>query len=1048
MSYKIIEFAIKNQRFFNSLSFLILIVGIFVYIRTPKDIFPEVKESTIQVQIIYPGASAERVQQQIVNLVESRVLGLTEIKSSSSISRKNVAISRFTVNRDYYRRLNEVRQLVQNTIESISFPEGVLPPQISSETLNDSPFIQLFIESDNKEQAYILSKQIEKELEYIDGMDRAAIYGREEYQYEINVNPNKIAREGIGLGEIYNAIDQSKTGAFGGGTILKNGEHHSISVSSIVDNKEHFENIVIRANEIGNLVLVKDIAEVSFDFADADAFYFLNSKRGIVFNIVKKSSGDMTELRKKLDILIEKYQASYPEVNISLFFDNSRRISDRIVLLNQNLTLGLIFVFLVLIFFFNFSTALWTTFGVPISFCVGLIMTVALGQNINTIVMISFLLILGVVVDDGIVFSENAYRHFEMGKTPHQAVVDGMGEVSMSVIFAALTTIASISTQFFLSGKIGDFAFPLPVVIICTLFGSIFESMFVLPGHLLHAFEHIDRTKKKPSLNIKILGYLQAKYEKMLRFLIYHRKKSLAGILILVSLLTGILLMRIPFVFYAGPPKNIFVFFDTPAGNTLEQTQLASESITGYLSGVKQLEDIFTITGFQNMPNKVMIQANVSSSVPPLFNWLNIKKDLKKYIERNELPLSNYRFNILGEDNFYIDKLEIAVRGTNKQSVTLLAKEVQSFLRDQKNIESPRLNTSEPLLNQEVIIDAGKAKVYGITPKEISQNIGMAFQGVVVGQINHTNSQYDVKLQYDKRYQTFESLQDMRIPNKFARFVSLSEMADLKDTLEETEIFTESGLYSIKVLDSLHETSILSNNSLALINKVKKHFAPYNNSNLDASLYFDNEISEVIQGVSDVSIALFIGIAVVLLILLYLFNSFVSSFLALAGIPFILFGLTLGLQIMNLPLNNMALLGLIALLGLVVNDAIVLLEHLYASLKRGDLFLNGLVKHVSTRFRPIIMTLTTTLVGVAPLAFGFSGNEFLLQPLAVVIFFGVLVVSLITLVILPLVISILEVDGKGLFFKYYRTSISIFMKHLWNQLRGMGKRLKIKEGKK
>ncbi|MGL5722606.1 MAG: efflux RND transporter permease subunit, partial [Brevinema sp.] len=557
--------------------------------------------------------------------------------------------------------------------------------------------------------------------------------------------------------------------------------------------------------------------------------------------------------------------------------------------------------------------------------------------------------------------------------------------------------------------------------------------------------EHIKQTKKKPSLNIKILSYCQAKYEKMLRFLIYHRKKSLAGILILVCLLTAVLLMRIPFVFYAGPPKNIFVFFDTPAGSTLEQTKQVSDGITGYLSGVKELEDIFTITGFQNMPNKVMIQANVRSSVPPLFNWLEIKTNLKKYIDDENFTLTNYRFNVLGEDNFYIDKLEIAVRGTNRESVTLLAKEVQAFLREQKNVENPRFNTSEPSLNQEVIINAGKAKVFGITPKEISQNIGMAFQGVVVGQINNTNSQYDVKLQYDKRYQTYEALRDMRIPNKFARFVSLSEMADLKDTPEETEIFTESGLYSIKVLDSLYETSILSNNSLSIISKVKDRFAPYNNSNLDASLYFDNEISEVIQGVSDVSIALFVGIAFVLLILLYLFNSFVSTFLALAGIPFILFGLTLGLHIMNLPLNNMALLGLIALLGLVVNDAIVLLEHLYASLKHGDPFLNGLVKHVSTRFRPIIMTLTTTLVGVAPLAFGFSGDEFLLQPLAVVIFFGVLVVSLITLVILPLVISILEVDGKGLFFKYYRTSISTFLKHLGNQIRGVGKRLKIVE---
>ena len=1032
MKYKIIEFAIDNQRFFNSLAILIVILGSFVYVTTQKDLFPEIKDAYINVQVIYPGASAEIIQQQIVNPIESKVLSLVEIKNSSSVSRKNVGFTQFTVDRKYFNSLNEVCQLVQNAVNSLDFPKEVLKPKISVFTLNKDPFLYLHLRGNDKKKLYEISQEIETGLQFIPLLDEPSIYGREEYQYQINVNPQKLAIRGISMNEVFYSIQQAQTD-IPSGDIQKDDETHVLSVVSPVNSVKTLENIVIRANEQGNVVLLKDVAQIEFSFAEATSFHSLDGEEGIVFAIKKAKLGDIIKLKKEVVKFIDTYKEKYPDVKFSTFTDSSLRIASRIKLLNENLSIGLILVFLVLILFFNYATALWTTLGVPIAFCIGLMFSVLLGVNINTVSMIGFLLILGIVVDDGIVFAENSYRHLEMGKSPRQAVIDGMGEVAPSVLFAVITTIASIGMQLSLGGKIGDFGKPLPIVMIMTLMGSIFEAIFVLPGHLVHSFQHQKIGDSSNSIKTRAFLFFQNKYERILSLLVHHRKKSFFSIVAIIAVLTALMLTQIPFVFFAGPPKQVLVFFDAKVGNSLEDTKKTANEISDFLLRNSEFEDIYTVSGLGGESHKSYIQADIKLSTDPRYDWSVVKQELQDYIKDKDLGINNFRFNVISEDSFYVDKLELSVKGTNLVAVEEMAREIQEYLTTAPNIDNPRLNISPKTLAQEVIVDARRAKIFGITPQEVAQNIGIAYEGVTVSTIISNGVQYDIKLQYDTTNHTYATLTNMKIPNKFARFVSLTEIAEIKPSLIKTDIYTENGLYSIKIQDSLYETSVLSNNSFSILADVQEKFQHYTN-NLNAAPYFDSEKEEVTQGVKDISIAIVVGVSAVFLILLFMFNSFLSTFLAITGIPFIFFGLTLGLFVMQLPLNNMALIGMIALLGLVVNDSIVLLEFLYNNLKEDEPFLPALVTGVSTRFRPIFMTTLTTLVGIAPIAFGFAGDEFLLQPLAVVIFFGVLAVSMITLILLPLIISMVEIDLGGLFFKNSKIPIAEFFERIFKMI--------------
>jgi len=1012
MKHAIIKFAIKNQKFFNLLVVFIIISGIFVYINARKELFPEFKDAFIKVEILYPGASAQQVQQKIISHLESKVGVLSEIKKSESVSQKNIGISIFTVDRLYFHKLNDIQQKVQDVVNKIDFPIEIEKPIINSYTMNDIPIISIHLSGMLDNQLYEVSQKFETSLRQIPELAEVQILGRQDYQYTINVNPQKIAERGISIGEINHAIQQTISD-IPSGDITKDNITHSIQVISPVNNIQDIGNIIIRANEDSQTIKIKDIAKVQYDLEKPHSIYSINGKNGIVFDISKSEFADIIVVSKKIQNLVNIYQKKNPSIDFKIFKDKSKQVKSRLKLLNDNLTIGLILVFIILALFFNISTAIWTTAGVPIAFCIGIIGAIIFaGQTINILSMIGFLVVLGILVDDGIVFSENSYRYLEMGYSPYDSVVKGMGEVLPSVVFAVITTISTSLCMLLIGEKLGDFSRPLPIIIALTLVGSLFETIFVLPGHLVHSFSHHSKDFKV-SWRTRFFAFFQKIYEKILSFLLRFRKTS---IIILVGSILGItlvLLQRIPFVFFAGAPSTVDIFFETKVGTPLEDTEKITKILSDYLSQNKAFDNVFSISGIGRESHKVHITGEITPNTDARYNWMKYKTETKQFISTLD-GIKNLRYHVKGEDSFEYDLIEVVVKGTNYQAVKDMAKEIQEFSKTLPNIESPRLNISPQGYFQYIKVDAKKALTLGITPRQISQNIGLAYEGLVVHTITTNGRNIDIELQFDDKYTTYDTLQKIKIPNKYARFVNLSDIATIEEVKSDIDIYTSDGLYAVKILDTLYQTSILSNNSFNIISEIENKFNHYQDD-LNAAPYFQSTKQETETSLHQLVVAISIGITLVFLILVLLFNSFISTMVAIAGTPFILFGLVIGLFIMDLPFSNMALIGAVSLLGIVVNDSIVMLEFFHTNISREEDFIPAIIKNAGLRLRAIMITTITTVLGIAPLVFGFAGNHFLLQPLATTIFFGVLTVSIITLILLPLFVTILEIDCKGLF---------------------------------
>ncbi|MGL5254166.1 MAG: efflux RND transporter permease subunit [Brevinema sp.] len=1009
----LINFSIKHGKFFHFVSLVIVGFGMFTFYNARKDFIPPVKEAIISVKIIYPGASSEIVRREIVSRVEDEISSIFEIERVSSVSRKNTGIITLFIDRQYYNSVQTVLQKVKDKIDAIELPEISQAPEYTViDYAADIKVISLHMSGENADDA---SRELESSLKRLKGINEVEVLGRQDYRYTVNFDPHKLKRMGIPLLEVVQAVKMAIPD-IPGGEILQDNVNRNISLTADFDSISAIENIVIRANEDLRSIRIKDLATVEYSLPKPDYIYSYNGIKGIVFKLSKTKNTDIIQFTKSVGRVVEEHQEKNPDISYQIFKDTSIQVTSRLNLLYNNLSIGLILVFIVLLLFFRLSTSLWTVLSIPISFALAAIIAISFFDiTINLISMIAFIVALGIVVDDAIVFAENAFRHLEQGESPKEAVIKGMVEVLPSVVFAIMTSVGVILCMLLIGGRVGDFARPLIVVLALCLSVTLFEGILILPSHLLHSFEKY-QLSKKTTWRDSFFEPISVAYRKIITFLLAYRKTSfilVAGGFILAAFF---LFRSVPFVFFGGPPENIIIHTETEPGTPIEVTFEQVQDIGNILKTYEGLNEVLIEAGYNGSSHRVKIEANIKHGFDPRFNWNILKNQILTMANSNSL-LRNTRFYVRREDDTGSspDLIDISVKGTDYNAVLALANEVKEFAATQPNTENPRLSTSDAGKELRVTVDPEKAYAAGISPRNVALSLSVAFEGTAPRTIIRDGKEIDIYLQYDDKFKTGKDLHNFSVPNKFARFLSLSSFSTIDLEPAQSEIITESGLYSIHVLDTLRNVNVLSNNSFAIQAAVERRFNQKKDSK--AAVFFDGIQKDTNQSLNQMLLATILSSVVIFLMLIFMFNSYLHSFLVILMIPFISMGLTFGLKVLNLPMTNMALTGSIALIGMVVNDGIVLMEFLRIYVHGKDDFNKALIDGASLRLRAIFMATSTTVVGIMPLALGFAGSEFFLQPLAAAMMFGILFNSIITLILLPLAVSILENDFKNSFTK-------------------------------
>ena len=525
----IIKYFIKYPIAGNALLAITFIFGWFSLTSLRSAFFPESESTMINIRVTYPGSSPEEIEEGVVLKIEDNLKGLTGIKEVSSVSQENAGS--VTVEIEDAFDIDLILQDVKNAVDQISsFPDGMEPPAIyKQENLNVACTFTLSGDADLKTlKAY--GRQVENDLRGIPGISKVELAGFPDEEIEISLREDDLRSYQLTFDQVTQAVRMANLEVTGG-TIK--GEREELQIRS--RSKEYYaddlKDIIVLASDDGTIIRLKDIADVEDKWADTPNRSYMNGHTAVTVIVSYTIEEDIIYISDVVNEYIEEFNQRNDFINATMIRDGAVVVNQRIDLLVEN---GIIGSFLVLVFlalFLKFRLAFWVALGIPVSFFGMFILAGLYGMSINISSLFGMIIVVGILVDDGIVISENIYQHYEKGKSPIKAAIDGTMEVVPAVFSAIVTTVLAFSIFFFLEGRIGDFANNIAFVVIVTLSFSLIEGFFILPGHVAHS-NSLKRSEKDGVVERRMAAFMEwmkiKLYAPVLKFCINNHTMGLA----------------------------------------------------------------------------------------------------------------------------------------------------------------------------------------------------------------------------------------------------------------------------------------------------------------------------------------------------------------------------------------------------------------------------------------------------------------------------------------------------------------------------------------
>jgi multidrug efflux pump subunit AcrB len=807
-----------------------------------------------------------------------------------------------------------------------------------------------------------------------------------------------------------------------GGKFKTEGEEYPVKVNADFKNKEDIENTIIRANDLGNWVKVKDIANVRHTFEDDVILNKVLSTRAITLVVIKRDNGDILKIVDNVHRIIKEFKKKAPpELKISTFYDISYYVKRRLNVLKSNGWIGLFFVIGILFLFLHPIPATMTALGIPIAMLTTFWVMDILGLSINLVTMFGLIMVLGMLVDDGIIISENVYRYLEKGYSPYKAAIEGTKEVMLPVLATILTTIAALSPLMFMKGLIGRFVKYIPFVAIIALMASLMEAFIILPSHLAD-FSRPLKQNNKGKGEKRWFKYIIETYKKLLNFSLRNRYKIVTGIFFAFILSLVLARFFMPFVLFSSRGVEQFsIRLEAKPNTSLEKTNRLIKNVEDLVAKLppKYLDTYETIVGKMEEERGYDPNAKQGSNFAQINVYLTPAqkrdKTAKEIMEmmRPDLEELFQKLKPQGVVKLYFQEfkegppvgrdIDLRIRGENFSKLKTIAMEIEKFLQGLKGVSS--ITDSYDLGNRQikVVIDENKATKAYLTNSDIAFAIRCAFAGGVATTIRRTKAEKEIRILVrlpKEQRNNLDIFNKILVRNRFDNLVPLNSVAHIEyaSTLRSIKHLDGKRFISVTAdVDNKHITSLEANRLL------KRKFKDLGLKYPGYTLHFAGENKEMMESLFSLFRAFAIAVLIIFLILSTLFNSLSQPFIVMLTIPFALIGVVFAFLIHFEPLSFLALLGLVGLCGVVVNDSIVLVDFINRLRKNNpDESIDKIVKEAGMiRLRPVLLTTFTTVAGLGTVAYGIGGMDPFLRPMALAISWGLLFASFLTLVVIP-----------------------------------------------
>ncbi len=1021
---KVIAYFIKYHVAVNIIILAVVIFGFLGTKSMKSSFFPLTDSRFISISVVYPGASPQEMEEGVVLKIEDNLKGIVGIDRVTSVSRENSASISIETDIDY--DIDVVLADVKNAVDRVpSFPSG-MEPAVIAKIENVAPTINFTVSGQGLPLTTLkkYARDVENDLRAIPGISQISLTGFPDEEIEIAVREIDLRAFDLTFADVAGAVQQNNL-LISGGNIKTEAEDYLIRARNREYYGEDLDNLIVKADASGRVIYLKDVATVRDRWNENPNRLFYNDEVAIDIQVSNTNNEDMIKSADDINAYIENFNAKHDNVQLNVASDRSIVLKQRTQLLTENAIIGIILVMFFLSLFLNIRLAFWVAFGLPISFLGMFIFAANLGVTINVLSLFGMIIVIGILVDDGIVIGENIYHHYEKGKSPIRAAIDGTLEVIPPIVSAILTTMLAFSTFFFLEGGIGDFFKEVSVVVILTLSVSLVEALIILPAHIAHS-KALIRNRKKPTKGL--FAIFQTINEKADRFLVFCRDR-LYGPFLKFFLENRFLGLAIPIAFLilsiGGVSSKIVrtSFFPNMASDrvsiNLTMPQGTNEVITDSI--ISQIEDAAWAVNdeyTQKQTGNIQVVENVIKRIGPGSSNASLRINLLPG-EFRDFPsgeitnaIRDRAGEIYGAEsltygsgmNFGGSPVAVSLLGNNITELKAAKTELKNILATHPLLKD--VSDTDPAGIKEVRIKLkNDAYILGLTLQSVMNQVRSGFFGFQAQRFQRGQDEIKVWVRYEKEDRSsIRNLDDMWISTSTGSKVPFSEIATYEIARGDVAINHLSGRREIQITaDMSSPKESATDVMLEIRNEILPGILAKYPSVQPSFEGQNREAAKTIDSANRIGIIILVLIYVVIA---FTFRSYSQPLLLLIMVPFSLIGIVWGHFIHDFSINILSWLGIIALIGIMVNDGLVLVGKFNSYLKEGMPFNDALYQAGKSRFRAIFLTSLTTVAGLMPLLLEKSRQAQFLKPMAISISYGIIIATFLTLLMLPLLLSI------------------------------------------
>ncbi|MDD4671927.1 MAG: efflux RND transporter permease subunit [Bacteroidales bacterium] len=1014
----------------------VVIIGLFSLLRLPIDLFPELEPPFISVMTAYPGASASEIETNVTRLLENRLNAVDGLKELNSSSKDNMSMVFLEL--EWGTNLDEAINDVRSYLDMVKdqLPSGASNPFIFKFSSSAMPIIQFAVTA---EESYaglekILEESIIPQLNRVNGIGNISLSGSPERYIYVDLNQEKLDAYNLPL-EVVGAAVSNNNLNLSSGTVKMKKEQYQLQVRTEYIESSEIENLVVTTTPDGKSIYVRDIAQVRDTIKDLSLDEKINGQDGVRIIISKQSGANTVQICEDVTKEMEKIKKILPpDIEIEVIYDSSLDIKDSISSLEKSILYALIFVVLVVLFFLGrWRATLIIAITIPIALIVSFVYLAFVGSSLNIISLSSLTVAIGMVVDDAIVVLENITRHIERGSSPREAAKYATNEVWVSVIATTLVIVAVFVPLTMLSGMAGVMFKELGWIVTIVVATSTLVAISLTPmlaSKLLKSKKiEIDENGKIIKIDsesswydkyaIGFMDKMDEWYAKALRYCLRH--KTVTVLAVIVLFIASLLPVGLGFIgtdfMQQTDDGRVNVKIELNRGTRIEETLKTARHLENrFMALVPEIRMLSTSAGSSDEAgvaslftsttnNTISMNVVCTKKVERDRSIFEIAEILRKEMEQYP-EIIDYQAQVAGGAGS--NKVEVEVYGYDFDMTNVLAENIRRTLRDK--VETARditISREEERAELKVVFDKEKLAIHGLNSSTAAVYVRNRVSGMPAGFLKEDGDEYNIVVRMEeKNRNSITAIEDLTIPTPRGGKIKLREVASVDEYWSLPNIMRKSRQRIVSVEVTPYKTS-LGELAVAIEDAIKDIEIPQGATVRIAGDYEDQQ-----ETFADMGLLMLLIVMLVYIVMASQFESFTKPFIIMMSVPFAITGVILALLVTGTTFDMIGALGAIMLVGIVVKNGIVLVDYINLMRDRGHELYDAIALAGASRLRPVLMTAFTTILGMLPMALSQGEGSEMWRPMGIVVIGGLLVSTVITLIVIPVLYGIISRHGE------------------------------------